>query len=302
MDAIAEMRAFNRYYTNSIGIVDRHILNSDLSLAEARILFEVANRPSCTQTYLMDQLRMDAGYISRIIKRFEREELLIRNRSITDGRTWHLSLTDAGQALFQTLNQASEQELSTLISNMSIGQIGQLVGSMKTIQTLLSVPAPDITIRHDLQTGDLGLITRYHSIWYAPEFGYDLHFEGYVAKTLGEFADAYSPDKDRLWIVESAGQFVGCIAIVSRPGGVGQLRWFLLDNSFRGQGIGKKLVDLALTFCQEKNYKSIYLWTTSDQQTAHHLYLRAGFRLVEEKAPAQLWGQITQEQCYELLL
>ena len=204
MSSIADIRAFNRYYTNVIGVVDRHVLNSSLSLAEARILFEIANTPACTQTYLIEHLTIDAGYVSRIIKRFEREGLLLRSRSIADGRASHLTLTSQGQDLFQSLTKASEQELTALMNGLNDQQINQLVASMKTIRTLLntSSPAPAITIRHDLRPGDLGLLVQYHGLWYASDFGYDLNFEGYVGKTVSEFAEAYSPDKDRLWVAE----------------------------------------------------------------------------------------------------
>ncbi|QIP11651.1 MarR family transcriptional regulator [Spirosoma aureum] len=304
MDSIASVRAFNRYYTNIIGIVDRHILNSNLSLAEARILFEINNQPDCTQTHLIDQLNIDAGYLSRIIKHFEREGFLLRNRSATDARTSYLTLTDTGQQLFQALNHASEQELNTLTNHLTASQLEHLVGSMKTIQALLDTPAdlPSATIRHDLRPGDPGLVVQHHGVWYAPEFGYDVSFEGYVAKTLGEFAEHYSPDKDRLWIAEADNKFIGSIAVVGRPDRVGQLRWFLLDKAFRGQGIGKKLVDQTLAFCRERGYTSLYLWTTADQVTAHHLYKRVGFVLTEEREPVRLWGQNIQEQRYEVSL
>lgn len=300
MSSIADIRAFNRFYTNIIGVVDRHVLNSRLSLAEARILFEIANNPACTQVYLIEQLRVDAGYLSRIIKHFERDGLLVRNRSATDGRTSHLTLTDQGQSLFQTLNQASNQELTALMQGMTDQQVAQLVGSMKTIQTLLGKCTPNITIRHDLRPGDLGLVTQYHGLWYATEFNYDLGFEGYVAKTLSEFAESYAPDKDRLWIAEADGQFIGCIAVVGRPGGVGQLRWFMVDNRFRGQGLGKQLVDLTLDFCRACGYTSVFLLTTADQIAAHALYLRVGFKLAETREPILRWGNRIQEQQYVL--
>ncbi|WP_338874179.1 helix-turn-helix domain-containing GNAT family N-acetyltransferase [Spirosoma sp. SC4-14] len=304
MNSIAEVRTFNRYYTNLIGVIDRHILKSNLSLAEARVLFEIANQPNCTQTHLIEQLSIDAGYLSRIIKQFEHDELLTRNRSSTDGRASNLSLTATGQALFRTLSTESDQELGALTSHLTEQQFGQLVASMQTIRHLLSreTAMPSLTIRHDLRPGDLGLVTRYHGLWYAPEFGYDMSFEGYVAETVSEFAENYSPEKDRLWIAEADGQFVGCIAVVGRLATVGQLRWFLLDKAFRGQGVGKKLVDVALAFSRERNYKSLYLLTTTDQTTAHHIYKRAGFELTDEHEPVRLWGQTIQEQRYELML
>lgn len=304
MSSIAEIRSFNRYYTNIIGVVDRHVLKSDLSLAEARVLFEIANQPNCTQAQLAELLSMDAGYLSRIIKQFERKTLINRSRSSTDGRASELSLTSTGQALFQTLSVESDQELSSLTNHLTASQFDRLVASMQTIQQLLGggIPTPSITIRHDLRPGDLGLVTRYHGLWYAPEFGYDMSFEGYVAETVSEFAENYSPDRDRLWIAEVDGQFVGCIAVVGRLPTVGQLRWFLLDKTVRGQGLGKQLVDVALAFSRERNYKTLYLLTTTDQATAHHIYKRAGFELTDEHEPVQMWGQTIQEQRYELML
>jgi DNA-binding MarR family transcriptional regulator/N-acetylglutamate synthase-like GNAT family acetyltransferase len=304
MISVADVRAFNRYYTNVMSVVEQHVLKNNLSQAEARVLFELANYPISTQTDLIDRLSIDAGYLSRIIRRFEREGLISRSRSTQDARTNNLALTPLGQDLFQTLNQAYEQELAALTKHLSSQQFAALAGSMQTIQNLLTnqYETPSITIRHDLRPGDLGLVTRYHGLWYAPEFGYDMSFEGYVAETVCEFAENYSPKRDRLWIAEVDGQFVGCIAIVGRLASVGQLRWFLLDKSFRGQGVGKQLVDLALAFGREQNYKSLYLLTTTDQATAHYVYKRAGFELTDEHEPVQMWGQTIQEQRYELIL
>ncbi|TAE26515.1 MAG: GNAT family N-acetyltransferase [Cytophagales bacterium] len=161
---------------------------------------------------------------------------------------------------------------------------------------------PTLIIRHDLQPGDIGLVVTHHARWYKPEFDYDHRFEGYVARTMGEFVIAYNRQNDRLWMVEDAGQFVGCIAIVGRPGNCGQLRWFLLHEQYRGRGLGKYLIGLALDFCRERGFDSVYLLTTNDQLIAHRLYGRSGFVLTHEDEPTAPWGPVVREQRYELAL
>jgi GNAT superfamily N-acetyltransferase len=164
----------------------------------------------------------------------------------------------------------------------------------------VSGPPEAVTVRTDLRPGDLGSIVRLHGTVYARERGWDATFEAYVAAPLAEFVLSGS-GRQRLWVAERGGQVIGCIAVVAASGGTAQLRWFLVEPSVRGAGLGGRLLAEALAFCRGSGYTSVVLWTERSLEAAARLYRAAGFRLVEEK-PGRLWGADVVEQKYELPL
>lgn len=160
----------------------------------------------------------------------------------------------------------------------------------------------EVTIRHDIQPGDIGRITEQHGLLYASEYGFDHRFEAYVAEGLGEFGRIACPDRDRLWLAERDGRLVGSVAILGREDAEAQLRWYLVAPEARGHGLGRRLLDTCIQFCREAGYRSIYLWTVSPLHDAARLYTAAGFRCTEESAPAAPWGVTLREQRYDLEL
>jgi GNAT superfamily N-acetyltransferase len=157
-----------------------------------------------------------------------------------------------------------------------------------------------VSVRTDLRPGDVGSVVRLHGIIHGRECGFDTTFEAYVAAPLAEFVIAASP-RERLWLAERAGEFVGCVAIVASAPEAAQLRWFLVDPSARGAGLGRRLLGEALSFARAAGYRSVLLWTVSTLSAAAHLYRAAGFRLAEER-PGRRWGVDVVEQRYELAL
>lgn len=302
---IEEIRGFNRFYTNILGIIDHHILDSPYSLAEARVLFEIRHTRECTATQLMTCLKMDKGYLSRILSRLLKDDLIDKKKSPTDARFSYLFLTQKGIALFLKLNESSSQQIQSFIKDLSPEDQRILVNSMDKARRILSksgkspVSAQEIKIRHDIQPGDIGYLIYLHGLLYSRECGYNYQFEGYVAHTFHEFIEHYRPEKDRLWLAELDDEIVGSIAIAGHPDNLAQLRWFLIHPKVRRAGLGKKLLDGALSFCRERKYSKVFLVTTSDQQTAIHMYTQAGFRKVTEN-PVELWGKKMMDLRYEL--
>lgn len=158
-----------------------------------------------------------------------------------------------------------------------------------------------VKIRHDLRPGDLGLLIHLHGVLYAREYEYDRTFEAYVAEGIADFVRSFDPDRDRIWLAEAKGRFVGCVAVVHRSGRVAQLRWLLVHPDNRGQGIGRRLLKDALRFCKARKYRAVFLWTTSELAGAAHLYTSFGFRKTE-KRPHRVWGKKLTEERYDLLL
>jgi GNAT superfamily N-acetyltransferase len=171
---------------------------------------------------------------------------------------------------------------------------------MKTSPTTPAESPAEFVLRHDLKPGDLGSIIHLHGTVYAREHGFDPTFEAYVAGPLAEFV-RWRSDRDRLWIAERGERIAGCIAIVGTSEKEAQLRWFLVDPSARGLGLGKKLLHEAIAFSRHCGYEALFLWTVRALTAAARLYRSAGFAKVEEK-PGRLWGVEVVEEKYTLRL
>lgn len=297
------VRRFNRFYTNILGLLDRHLLDSEFSLSEARILYEIAHSKTCTARQLVDDLHLDPGYLSRIVKRFEKLGLIYRCQSSEDGRVYYLYLTDRGKETFSKLDGLSNRQIAQMLEPLPEPAQKKLLASMETIETTLSGQSASltekVTIRSELRPGDAGYLIYLHGVIYAKECGYNHGFEQYVCKTFYDFFENYRPEKDRLWFAEAAGEMIGAIAIVGHSATKAQLRWFILHPDYRGLGLGGKLLHEAMQYCNAKGYRDVFLETTADQKTAIAMYLKAGFQKVAEH-PSKAWGKEVLEQTYVL--
>ena len=302
---VKTVRSFNRFYTNILGLLDHHLLKTDFSLPEVRVLYELAHRENCTAKELTGELKTDPGYLSRILKRLEKQGLVYRVQSKEDGRAYHLHLTDVGVETFSHLDRLSDEQIGGMLADLKEDGRAKLVQGMLSIEgALLGRPAGSregVSIRCDLRPGDAGTLIHLHGWIYDRECGYDHGFEGYVCKTLYEFFEKYSPQKDRFWFAEAGGQMIGAIAIVGHTKAKAQLRWFILHPDYRGQGLGSRLMGEAMAYCREKGYKDIFLYTTKDQRTAIRMYEKAGFQIVSENE-RDMWGKRLTELMFELHL
>jgi len=283
---VAAVRRFNRFYTKQIGILGERLLQSPFSLAEMRVLYEIANRENVSAVELAEELRLDAGYLSRILRRFQKGGLVRRETSAEDGRRNLLSLTEKGQRTFATLNARQEEDVAALLTRVPAAGQRRLIESMHAIEEVLGAPAegsktPYVLRQH--QPGDMGWITHRHGVLYSQEYGYDEHFEALVAKIVGEFIENYDPARERCWIAERNGEIAGSVFLVKKSATVAQLRLLYVEPSARGLGIGARLIDECLRFARRARYRKITLWTQSELLAARHLYEKAGFELVAEQ-------------------
>lgn len=281
---IQEMRSFNRWYTDVIGLLNRHLLDSNYNLSEARLIYELHKAGTIQASQIMEEMHIDKSYLSRMLKRLEKEKVVARKQSREDGRAVLLSLTEKGQRDFVTLNSASDEQIGSLVGHLNEPQREMLVGHMEAIRRLLGQPAETkaVTIRTQLEPGDLGYIAYLHGRIYDKENQYGLGFESYVLEGLGEFGSRYDPEKDRVWVCEHGREMVGCVVGVHREEAL-QLRYFILLPEYRGTGLGRRLMELFMEYVRDRGYRKAYLWTTNEQHAAISLYTRYGFRLTEEK-------------------
>lgn len=295
----ARIREFNRFYTNIIGLVNKTILDSPYSLAEARVLLELLMAGPYTATDLTKLLDIDPGYLSRILRRFKREKLLTAVRSPDDGRAQLLSLTAKGREVMSAISAASTRQIVALVDGLDDADQQQLVAHMDAIRAVFSrqpQPAAPVAIRPH-RAGDPGYIAHRHGVLYEQEYGLDKVFERYVIAGMAKFFAAGADGE--IWVAEAAGQIVGSIAIVAAAPDTGQLRWFLVEPAFRGSGLGRRLMDVAMDYCRQRRFRHVFLWTFRGLDAACHLYECYGFRPTEE-AENTTWRDRLIEQRWDL--
>ncbi len=300
---IKAVRRFNRFYTQRIGVLDPY-LGSAFSLTEVRVLYELAHRDQPTATELGRELSLDAGYLSRILRRFEREGWMARTPSPADARQSLLQLTEAGYQVFAPLQQRSRDEAAVLLAPLAKPAQQQLTQALATVQRLLAPdasPAPRNVVLRDPQAGDMGWVVQQHGEVYAREYGWDSTFEALVAEIVAGYVRQHQPDWERCWIAELDGERVGSAFVVRKSKTVAQLRLLILTPQARGLGLGARLTDECLAFARSKGYKKMVLWTNSCLDSARALYARRGFKLVNSE-PYTGFGKDLVGETWELRL
>jgi len=289
---IHAVRGFNRFYTRHIGVLREGLLKSPFSLAEVRVLYEVAHREQPTATELCRDLGLDPGYLSRILGKLEKRGLVSKSTSQSDGRQSLLTLTARGRKVFATLDARQSAEVAAMLHPVTPAGQSRLVQAMRTIETVFGVrPEPRTPyILRSHQPGDMGWVVHRHGVLYAQEYGYDEHFEALVAEIVAKFIQDFDARRERCWIAEKDGEIVGSVFVVKKSKTVAKLRLLLVEPSARGLGIGKRLVDECLRFARQAGYKKMVLWTQSELPAARHVYQQAGFYLVQE-TPHRDWGR-----------
>jgi DNA-binding MarR family transcriptional regulator/GNAT superfamily N-acetyltransferase len=291
-ETVAAVRRFNRFYTRQIGVLQEGLLDSPFSLTEVRVLYELAHQQDVTATGLCAALHLDAGYLSRILRRFEKRGWIHRKPSASDRRQSLLVLTNKGAAEFLPLEERSNHYVRRMLGEMSVEAQQQLIRSMEEIERVLSPrqesAQPYLLRSH--QPGDMGWVVYRHGVLYSQEYRYDERFEALVAGIVAEFIENFDARHERCWIAERNGERVGSVFLVSKSASVAKLRLLLVEPSARGLGIGKRLVEECARFARQIGYKKMILWTQSELVAARKIYEHAGFHLTEKK-PHQSWGR-----------
>jgi DNA-binding MarR family transcriptional regulator/GNAT superfamily N-acetyltransferase len=282
-ERVAAVRAFNRFYTERIGVLGDGMHHTPYSLTEARVLFELAQREATEVADLRQALAVDAGYLSRILARFQDDRLVVRERSAADGRRQVIRMTDRGRAAFATLDGRSAEEIGGLLAKLTDEDQRRLVGAMGVIREVLEpAPRPDAYLLRPPRPGDLGWVVQRHGARYAEEYGWDETFEALVARIVADYADHRDPEREHAWIAEVDGARVGCVFCMRKDDTTAQLRLLLVEPHARGLGIGGRLVEECLRFARRAGYQQIMLWTNDVLADARRIYQRAGFTLVDE--------------------
>jgi len=300
---VRAFRHFNRTYTRLIGTLDEGLLSTEFSLAEARVIYELATRAEPKAKEIAQALGMDQGYLSRILTRLESSGLVKRNVSKQDNRAADLLLTRAGKAAFATLDARSEGQARSVLEGLLLSDRAHLIQCMRTIENILvkdDKKAPPYILRPH-RPGDMGWVVHREAILYAEEYGWDETLEALVSRIVADFVTDFDPKRERCWIAEIAGEAVGHVFLVKHPDrpNTARLRLLFVEPSARGKGLGHALVNECIRFARTSGYRKITLWTQSILVAAHQIYERAGFRLLSEE-PHHSFGKDLIGQTWEL--
>lgn len=283
-ERVAEVRAFNRFYTSVIGVLHGGLVNTPYSLTEARVLFELAQREAMGVAELRRGLDIDAGYLSRILARFTSDGLVMRERSSVDARRQVIRLTGTGRAAFALLDQHQVSDVQHMLSRLSEEQQRRLLGAMRAIREVLGdAPRGRGYVLRPPEPGDLGWVVHRHGVLYAQEYGWDTSFEALVARVVADYLNHHDPVREAAWIAEVDGERTGCVFCVRGDETTAKLRLLLVEPIARGTGIGARLIDECLRFAKRAGYQQMTLWTNDVLTQARRLYERTGFELVEEE-------------------
>jgi DNA-binding MarR family transcriptional regulator/GNAT superfamily N-acetyltransferase len=289
--AVAAVRAFNRFYTNVIGLLRGKYLDTPYSLTEARLLFELGQGDASEVADLRRVVDIDAGYLSRILGRFSDDGLITRQRSPADGRRQVITLTGAGRAAIAGLDAGSARQTRDMLAHVRDENLRRLLEAMRVITDVLTQsPRPRGYLLRAPRPGDLGWVVQRNAAVYAEEFGWDASYEALAARIVADYVDHRDPQAEAAWIAEVDGAPAGCVFCVREDAATARLRLLLVEPWARGLGIGARLVEEVLRFARGAGYSAITLWTNDVLADARRIYERAGFTL-DDEIPHHSFGQ-----------
>ena len=299
-----EVRSFNRFYTLKIGLLNRSLPATDLSLPEARVLYELAHAPEGGRTAaeVGRTLKMDKAHLSRIVARFRARGLAASRVSPDHRKHRLLTLTEAGRKTFAAADAAARTQMDALLEPIDFSARTRLVEAMRLIRAALNdreAKEGDLSLRR-LLPGDVGWIIHRQAVLYHEEYGWDWTYEALASRILGDFVAGFDPAREDGWVAERGGAIAGSIFLMkSDDPTVAKLRLLYVEPSARGAGLGRTLVATCIARARELGYRELTLWTNDILVAARRIYQAAGFRLVSE-APHHSFGHDLVGQTWTL--
>jgi len=299
---IASVRRFNRFYTREVGVLRKNFLDTPWSLAEMRVLFEIANGADVTASDIGKALDLDAAYLSRMLQKFETDGLVTRVRSKADGRVSFLALSAKGKKQFAAANERQVAQTTGMLAKLKPSERRRLAAAMREIEILLGEPAAGERklVLRDPGPGDLGWMVERHAVLYGEEYGWGGPFEGMCAGIVSDFVKNFDPKLEKGWIAEVDGVRAGCVMLVkddpqAKKADVARIRLLLLEPFARGMGLGRRLVEECVTFARAKGYRRVTLWTHKELTAARAIYAKLGFVKTGEESHDDWGGKATSE-------
>ncbi|MCB8876472.1 bifunctional helix-turn-helix transcriptional regulator/GNAT family N-acetyltransferase [Acidisoma silvae] len=280
-NATARLRRFNRFFTHYVGALDPKFLGTDMSLAEARLLFEIAQRDRPLAADLQTALSMDGGFVSRVLSRFEARGWIERLRGAEDARQRPIALTEDGRQVAAELDRRQQEVVEASLDRLNDGQRVQLVQALTTLQSLLDPTAERGFTLRTFRAGDMGLIASRQSVVYREDYGWGPEIEVIEGEVTTNFLRNFKPGREQCWVAEVDGVIAGSVFLTDEGDGLCRLRLLYVESFARGLGVGRALVSACVSFARETGYREISLWTHSILETARRIYAEQGFTITE---------------------
>ncbi|MDF3834966.1 helix-turn-helix domain-containing GNAT family N-acetyltransferase [Cupriavidus basilensis] len=304
-DVIRELREFSRKLVRELGFMRTTLADSDLAPSAVHAIIEIGLAPGIQARDLAGLLRLDKSNMSRQIAKLESIGLLTRQAASDDGRSYQLYLTDAGQKLRKKIDRFATDQVSSALRRLVPADQQTLARSLSLYAGALAqdnaskmprlADGWDEQIQEGYQPGCIGDVASMHARFYSRTAGFGVFFERKVATEFAEFAQALPSSGKALWLYMENGRSLASLAIDGNENtGVAHLRWFIVDESLRGSGVGSRLLSHAMDFVDER-FGETYLWTFKGLDAARHLYEASGFQLTDEAEGSQ-WGTAVIEQ------
>jgi DNA-binding MarR family transcriptional regulator/GNAT superfamily N-acetyltransferase len=279
---IEQFRAFNRAHTRFAAVLSPRYMDSDMGVAEARLLYEIVGRQPVLATELQDVLGLDAGYVSRAVKRFEDRGWIARERDAQDARQRPIVLLPAGRTAFDALDAATRAHSGGQLASLGPGG-GAVLGQHLDAARALIEGGPGSWSIRTLASGDMGAIASRQSILYAENYGWGRPMELLLNDVTTGFLRDFQPGREQCWVAERGGQMLGSVMVASGGDDVAKLRLLYVESHARGLGIGEALVRHCVAFAREAGYKRLELWTHTILTSARRIYAAHGFELVSSE-------------------
>jgi len=304
LDLVEEIRSTSRSLAREWGFMGGEFAGTDLSPSAVHALLEI-ERGNATATSIGAALHLEKSSVSRLLRRLVQSADVREKPGRVDARIKELSLTAAGKRRVAAIHSHARSQVQGALSHLSIQAAATVVNGMRLYDAALRgatvevAPPSPTQIASGYQVGLIAQITLLHATYYARETGFGQEFESVVAAGLAEFCNRLESKSNGIWTGVRDGKIVGSVAIDGEDlgNGIAHLRWFIVDDSTRGTGLGRSLLNQAMKFVGERGFRETRLWTFSGLHAARHLYETLGFTLSEER-PGKQWGSEVLEQCF----
>lgn len=301
---ILAVRDASRRMVRELGFMQPTLAETDLPPSAVHAIIEIGNHGAMTANRLGQLLMLEKSTVSRMLARLGARGLVEERPSETDGRAKILSLTPEGHAALGDINRFANLRVGKALHFLNgparqrvVGGLSAYADALRAVHDRADPTAPAIEIHEGFLAGAIGRIAETHGRYYSREWGMPPFFEARVASGVAEFVQRLDRPGNQLWLALQGGEIVGSAAIDGEDLGDGKahLRWVIVDEGLRGSGTGRRLVELAMEFCESQGFQETQLWTFKGLDAARKLYESAGFALAEEWSGDQ-WGQVLTEQ------
>ncbi len=303
-DTIHKVRDASRKLVRELGFMKPTIASTDLGPSALHTLLEIDLKGPQTAADLCQKLQLEKSSISRMLQKLVARGEITEIIDTQDSRKKRLKITTKGQKTVQIAHQHAEQQTQNALAYLPLDKqstiekgLTDYANSLEALRNKTSLAARGIDISSGYSPGAIGRVAYLFTRYFSKHYDFGQYFEAKVATEMAEFTSRLAHTGNQLWLAIQDDEVLGSIAIDSedlQQANTAHLRWFIVDERLQGSGVGRRLVQEAIRFCDAQGIQEIHLWTVKGLDAASHLYKQFGFNIVEESLDQQ-WGKKTIE-------